>query len=876
MPTFSGATAGTYTFTLTVTDTYSCTSTDVVVVTVDPAPTASAGLDKFIGDCAAQSTSLNGSGTGTGISYSWSPSTYLNNAALPVPTFSGATVGTYTLTLTVTDTYSCTATDVVVVTVVAAPVADAGTDQIFCADAVSTTLSGCGSEGAGLGCEKSPLIGPHGTYSWSPILPAGVLTPTNTVNTTVDISKLSVGLNTFTLTVTDIYGCTSTDDVVITIVPLPTVTCPGPFTVCNTAGSFNMFDLGAFTPDETGYFTEGTASPTSTFNPVTAGSYTHTITYHYSNGTCENTNTFTIYVDPMGEINLAGQVKYWNNAETYMPTPFPTDLAGLTPPDYFYVALYRMDLTFNAANPLNPTLSPAFVDWEKVDQKTTEIWDPNFLNPDLTLGAYVVDSNFMSFFKFGTKLDPTKEYFVTVWDGSNLYEEWLTNPAVNPVGMSYNNQLGATYTWNNWGGVSALDAYAMQLMANQYTQLNDPSTYNWNWIGNKTYASDKGYGFYTQLIANVNNSQSGDPNGVTTLDALLTQNRVAGLQKTFPANVGNFQVAGRFVNTLPQMTFPATGPLSPWDKNAFTSGHAQIDLRFVKNAANYTYYTPAVANFYKSDAFSTQSFLLAKNTGTPTLGGCPVAAYINVYYEATGDVNASYVPPTPGFKAEPAMTLVYENEVVAQKGEIIDIPVSVDRSANLGSIDLGLTFRKDLVKVMEVPGYDVVNIDNENGFVRLSYADVNGKSVNTGDAIVSIKVQILTDITSDTRVFELEAMTELGSMDAQVIKDINLKTVAISTSKPSGNSDMFVGNYPNPFNNKTTISYNLPEDGRVSLVVYNKLGAVVTTLLDQVQSAGSYTFDLNRGSLAAGVYTYRLILKGKDTHTATRNMVITE
>lgn len=222
------------------------------------------------------------------------------------------------------------------------------------------------------------------------------------------------------------------------------------------------------------------------------------------------------------------------------------------------------------------------------------------------------------------------------------------------------------------------------------------------------------------------------------------------------------------------------------------------------------------------------------------------------------------------------MTLVYENEVVAQKGEIIDIPVSVDRSANLGSIDLGLTFRKDLVKVMEVPGYDVVNIDNENGFVRLSYADVNGKSVNTGDAIVSIKVQILTDITSDTRVFELEAMTELGSMDAQVIKDINLKTVAISTSKPSGNSDMFVGNYPNPFNNKTTISYNLPEDGRVSLVVYNKLGAVVTTLLDQVQSAGSYTFDLNRGSLAAGVYTYRLILKGKDTHTATRNMVITE
>ena len=76
---------------------------------------------------------------------------------------------------------------------------------------------------------------------------------------------------------------------------------------------------------------------------------------------------------------------------------------------------------------------------------------------------------------------------------------------------------------------------------------------------------------------------------------------------------------------------------------------------------------------------------------------------------------------------------------------------------------------------------------------------------------------------------------------------------------------------------KTTISYNLPESGSVKLMVFNKLGAEVTTLVNEFQAQGSHTLDLNRGTLAAGVYIYRLVLQGsKDTSSAPRNMVITE
>jgi len=36
---------------------------------------------------------------------------------------------------------------------------------------------------------------------------------------------------------------------------------------------------------------------------------------------------------------LAGQVKYWNQFETYIPTPFPTEDYASYPHDYFYVTL---------------------------------------------------------------------------------------------------------------------------------------------------------------------------------------------------------------------------------------------------------------------------------------------------------------------------------------------------------------------------------------------------------------------------------------------------------------------------------------------------------------------------------------------------------
>ncbi|MDP2039038.1 MAG: T9SS type A sorting domain-containing protein, partial [Ignavibacteria bacterium] len=71
----------------------------------------------------------------------------------------------------------------------------------------------------------------------------------------------------------------------------------------------------------------------------------------------------------------------------------------------------------------------------------------------------------------------------------------------------------------------------------------------------------------------------------------------------------------------------------------------------------------------------------------------------------------------------------------------------------------------------------------------------------------------------------------------------------------------FLGqNYPNPFNPSTTINYQLPTAGYVTLKVYDVLGREVATLVNEYQQAGTYNsqFAIRNYQLHSGVYFYRL------------------
>jgi flagellar hook assembly protein FlgD len=70
-------------------------------------------------------------------------------------------------------------------------------------------------------------------------------------------------------------------------------------------------------------------------------------------------------------------------------------------------------------------------------------------------------------------------------------------------------------------------------------------------------------------------------------------------------------------------------------------------------------------------------------------------------------------------------------------------------------------------------------------------------------------------------------------------------------------------NYPNPFNPTTYIEFQVQMAGHVRLCIYNSLGQLVTTLVDELRGVGDYSVEWNGSAAsgaaaASGVYFYQL------------------
>jgi len=65
-------------------------------------------------------------------------------------------------------------------------------------------------------------------------------------------------------------------------------------------------------------------------------------------------------------------------------------------------------------------------------------------------------------------------------------------------------------------------------------------------------------------------------------------------------------------------------------------------------------------------------------------------------------------------------------------------------------------------------------------------------------------------------------------------------------------------NYPNPFNPSTTIKWQQPESGFVTLKIYDVLGREVTTLINEELSAGKHETVFDASRYSSGIYFYQL------------------
>ena len=102
-------------------------------------------------------------------------------------------------------------------------------------------------------------------------------------------------------------------------------------------------------------------------------------------------------------------------------------------------------------------------------------------------------------------------------------------------------------------------------------------------------------------------------------------------------------------------------------------------------------------------------------------------------------------------------------------------------------------------------------------------------------------------------------------------------TVKTQITQDNFHSPELNQNYPNPFNPNTIITYNLPNDGFISLKLYDILGKEVRILINEYKKCGNYKYILNGRDLSSGIYFYTLRINQSDKNTnyqQTRKMIL--
>ncbi len=491
---------------------------------------------------------------------------------------------------------------------------------------------------------------------------------------------------------------------------------------------------------------------------------------------------------------------------------------------------------------ITATANPGFVfvDWTvagvEVEDVTSTTLEFEMPAGDVTLVANfeAVDNSIAGkvryFNKYESDIPASANIKLALYEGEELVATTgLTNGAyaftdVITPGTEYTLKLwedkavGESWSWNNWGGVNATDALIISYMGSHNDAL-----LNFPWIAPEEAGEQTDFALAT---ADVNGS--GSANGI---DALLAMRRSIGMIDAFA--VPNFQVAGGDVNypEAPTTVFAPHG--------------------------TYAAATPAGEFYY-----------------TATIDGEAGFTNFNIYFIASADVNASYVPQGG---ARAAIALNYDDVKNVSVGEEVAIPVRIDQASQLGAMSIGLHFNNELLAVTSVEGFDLAAIDNTNGTINLAWFDVQGTSYAAEDVVFTVYAKVLAPVTSSTEYFMLDGNTEFADTYANVV-DVTLTTVALDSGMTSVDEfdELNAVAYPNPFNDETTIAYTLPESGKVNLVIYNQIGQEVVTLVNEVKEAGQHTARLSSSTLSgSGTYYYRVVFEGgAKIHTVNGTLIL--
>ena len=147
-------------------------------------------------------------------------------------------------------------------------------------------------------------------------------------------------------------------------------------------------------------------------------------------------------------------------------------------------------------------------------------------------------------------------------------------------------------------------------------------------------------------------------------------------------------------------------------------------------------------------------------------------------------------------------------------------------------------------------GFDVEKSYDQKFWSAIGFVGGHG-TVNTEQQYRFVDQLSPTDQLVPVISYRLKQIDRGGSVEYSPIVSV--------TQKPSFKNVTLHQNFPNPFNPSTNISFSLPSEQKVSILIYDLLGNEIMRLLNKApMSAGSHSVSFDAQGLTSGTYLYKI------------------
>jgi hypothetical protein len=251
-----------------------------------------------------------------------------------------------------------------------------------------------------------------------------------------------------------------------------------------------------------------------------------------------------------------------------------------------------------------------------------------------------------------------------------------------------------------------------------------------------------------------------------------------------------------------------------------------------------------------------------------TVNGADVPNF-DIYGMCTGDFNGSFTPATKSAK----WTLELNNSSMVNAGANQEFELSMRAASamQVGAISMILNIPSGLVNVKDV----LVNGSSVSAAwavkgdeLRIGWYASTPVNVTENGKLITLKLMTTNAFTVGQTMdiaLKFDPLNELADGNFDVIQDATLLVAQVGNGvtgiiNPGDAQGLLLSNYPNPFKGSTTVDYQLPVNGKVTISVYNQIGQLVKTLVDGNQNAGDYSIRMDANNLMPGIYIAKLRL----------------